>query len=673
MSILYEDVVTKDNPLPVKDYTRKKVLWNTDTDFAKGTDTDTETSGTGQSAKLQLIENTDNDDDIPYTTGANYTPSDIAKIEADTNAKLKSLTGDTHNFPFTTPSNYTYDSGKVDVTGGNAQLKGVPYNAETTAYASYDSDIDLDIAGSTATGTAVGGASITGGKLNLTGGGVRYVSYTGVGNITSLQSGCIRFKYTPDYSGTPPAWYTMVELQHVDGSNYNEIYISHTSINQLYIQIRGSGAGIIGNYMGVWSVTSGVEYEIELNWDITAGETRLFVDGTQFGTTKTNTGTITQLNFFKVGSNFNATEKMDAYINDFTIFDTVQHTANYTPGESYYQLDNPTIVPNTGFVFNVALSTFTETATKPTGTATKHQLSIDGGTTWKWWSGSAWVTITGGQTDTWYYTNESNSATDINTNIGSIGTSGTIKTRSYLNTTDEQETPLLSNIYISENTAYSTDDNLYIDTKDASQIDPTTINSWLAATITNTLPTNTDIRVLFSTDNRVSWLTWSVSGWTAPTSATDRTDATSITDAQTNIASLPLGSGTLDVRLFLYTSDNSVTPDVSNINITSDAGFKTSGSWESDEYDSAQINQEWNKIAYVLTEIVGESGTVSARAGNITTVLGDYTVLLTGEETNFTGRYFQWKVSFTGNGTTTPNLLQLSIQYDNPIISEVSP
>ncbi len=101
----------------------------------------TEIAGHGSAAKIELESGPDNDDNIPYTLQADYSSSDISKIIADENARLKVLGGTSRDWPFTTPANYIYDSSKMNAPDGNARLKDLrPPNA--TFYADYESDVN---------------------------------------------------------------------------------------------------------------------------------------------------------------------------------------------------------------------------------------------------------------------------------------------------------------------------------------------------------------------------------------------------------------------------------------------------------------------------------------------------------------------------------------------------
>ena len=81
--------------------------------------------------------------------------------------------------------NFIFDDTKIEVIGGKAQLKN--RLVDSTFGANYNIDINGSWGDGVLTGTAFGGASVSGGKLDLTGGTVKYVEYSAVGNADSLQ------------------------------------------------------------------------------------------------------------------------------------------------------------------------------------------------------------------------------------------------------------------------------------------------------------------------------------------------------------------------------------------------------------------------------------------------------------------------------------------------------
>lgn len=314
-------------------------------------------------------------------------------------------------YPFTTPANYTFDSDVIEVSGGKARLKDQrPSGA--TFHANYNADVDGNWGDGVLTGTPVGGASVSGGKLDLTGGTLKYVDYDANLNADSQQVGAIRFKYTPNYSGSPATVRNFLTISKaVDSTNL--ITVWHDSGGYIRLQIRDSAnvSIIAGVALGTWAPTDGIEYEFELNWDITTGATRLFIDGNQFGATQTGTGIRSDsINLLRIGSDFLGIESPNFKIDDFIIYSTVQHTANYTPGASIpatiYATTNPSLVCNATFRHE-GIDAFTETKTATGSDEVKYILKK--GTTRYYWSGSAWVVSDGTYA-------QSNTAADIEAN-----------------------------------------------------------------------------------------------------------------------------------------------------------------------------------------------------------------------------------------------------------------
>ena len=103
--------------------------------------------------------------------------------------------------PFTDSADYNFDSDLIEISSGKARLKDIrPANA--TFAANYDNNINGSWGNGVLTGIATGGATVSGGKLDLSGGG-KYITYDADLNGDMQQTGTIRMKVTPNYSGTP--------------------------------------------------------------------------------------------------------------------------------------------------------------------------------------------------------------------------------------------------------------------------------------------------------------------------------------------------------------------------------------------------------------------------------------------------------------------------------------
>jgi len=246
--------------------------------------------------------------------------------------KLQAAPGLSWNQPFTSDAGFTYDGSRAEFVGGAVRSKD-RRAAGATFGATFTAGVDGNWGGGVLTGTASGGAAAAGGKLNLKGGTQKYVTYAAAGNAPNTQVGCIRLKYTPNYSGIPATNRYIFDLYSNPASDNNSLQIIHNSITgNLSARLCDSaGSYIFQGTLAAWSPTAGTEYEFEFDFDFTAGATRLFVNGTQVGSTITGVGTRTTPSYLRIGAAHDLSNS-DGEFDDVEVFSSVQHTANYTPG-----------------------------------------------------------------------------------------------------------------------------------------------------------------------------------------------------------------------------------------------------------------------------------------------------------------------------------------------------
>jgi hypothetical protein len=352
----------------------------------------------------------------------------------------------TQNYPYTTPSNYTYDTDLIELVGGIARLKDqTPTDAASGA--TYTSNIDLNNwSAGTKTGTATGGASVSGGRLDLTGGTTQYVDYDANLNADSQQVGCLRFRLTPNYSGSVASAENFISIGK-SNALINRVTIFQFT-TRLYARVYNSTGALLLEIKSTWNPASGTTYEIELNWDLTTGATRLYVDGSQLSTTSTATGTRSaDIDNFRIGSNYNGTVSSNFYIEDVIYFNTVQHTASsYTPGdiipETAYSTANPYIDTNATFKASELIE-HDETSTASGSDAVKHAYSVAG--QFKWNNGGTVENSNG------LYA-QSNTESEINAEIEDfVTTRSTVYLRSFLHSDDGSTTPTLDIVSIMYN------------------------------------------------------------------------------------------------------------------------------------------------------------------------------------------------------------------------------
>lgn len=334
----------------------------------------------------------------------------------------------TQTFPFDTASNYTYDNTKVEITGGKAKLKladypgndfeetfdsdtGFTYDPTKAEFAgglvrqkdqrpvnascgaTYTTDINLNWGNGVLTGTAFGGATVVGGKLNLTG-ATKRVRYEGAGNADCTQTGCVRFKYTPNYTGAPVADRCLLSLLSALGSSNSLIQLTHVTSNSINIWITDTtGGNIVNSFSSTISLVSGTEYEFELDWNLTSGVINLFLNGIAIRSYSSSTGTRNSSAYIYIGATFSIGSLADGYFNDFEIFSSPQHTANYTPGytvpETIYAINN-VILPEmeyTGAGALIAVTAFTTVSVN----SPRITLQIGRSGDWLYWDGSQWA------------------------------------------------------------------------------------------------------------------------------------------------------------------------------------------------------------------------------------------------------------------------------------------
>lgn len=226
---------------------------------------------------------------------------------------------------FTTDFNGQY----YRMNDGNSDI------VDVVVYASYTNTINLDTGLVSLIGTPIGipSPSVLNGVLDLTGDLNRYLSYSAAGNVDdTLQQGSINIKWIPNFTGTPASDTYLCEIAENAGSTNNQIEIMVTTAGNYSISIKDSaGVPLIStSYAGTF--TAGVEQEVELNFDLTLGETRFFINGVKVFEDVLTTGTRdNSLTIFYMGSDETGTSKSDFSINNFSIFPRVRHIGDYTP------------------------------------------------------------------------------------------------------------------------------------------------------------------------------------------------------------------------------------------------------------------------------------------------------------------------------------------------------
>jgi hypothetical protein len=202
---------------------------------------------------------------------------------------------------------------------------------------------------STGTATVAGGSTTvtTTGTINYTSkyalatADTSYLSYSGTSNADFAQIGCIRFKlinFTVPVAAANRTILTICKAA-TDAKNLIQLAIDGhgtSAYGNLILTVKDSaGVAIIngvtlGNLFTTYPGNL-TELEFELNYNLTAGATRLFINGKQFGSTISSTGTrdttigLIRLNADESGG----TSKAGFGYSNLAIYNTVQHTADF--------------------------------------------------------------------------------------------------------------------------------------------------------------------------------------------------------------------------------------------------------------------------------------------------------------------------------------------------------
>lgn len=304
---------------------------------------------------------------------------------------------DTYSQTFSSSTGFTYDSALAEFTGGLLRQKDQRPSGALFG-ASYASSIDASWTSTgSLSGTAINGALVSAGKLVLSGGVNRSVQYDSTGRI-GIQAGAIRFKWTPNYNGTPTDTQLFFTLSESEGSNNSIIQLMHHPNGSLFLfACDKDGNNIYSNSILVFDAVAGTENIIELGWDLSGGG-KFYLFGNGFLVASLD-GTFlrTDCAFLSIGGSDVSGTNQGSF-DDVITFDSNQHTATHTPTYS---------VPDSAYVasqailpemeYNAGDGTFLEAIALTTteSNTPKYSIQIGRSGNYLYWTGSAWATSNG--------------------------------------------------------------------------------------------------------------------------------------------------------------------------------------------------------------------------------------------------------------------------------------
>lgn len=295
---------------------------------------------------------------------------------------------------YTNALNFTFDSSLVEMDVSGVRLRdlrpsgGLFHHKFETKDANWGSG--------TLTGTLVGSAAITGGKLSVLT-SVGYENFTGTSNTPPANAGCVRFEFTPAYSGSYSNFWVAASQA---ASNINSlIRVGQVGTNIRFDLYSSSGVSLLTSQTGnTFNPVAGTTYEIELNWNGT--NAWLFINGVLINGVQVMTpGTAGARGLLRFGGNYTTTPTtvMNGTLDNVVIYDAVQHTSNYTPFQVIpyqYSKDRPSVLENSSVEADALEGLAETTVTVPAGSDLEYVVNFSGADLY--WDGEAWSTWTSG-------------------------------------------------------------------------------------------------------------------------------------------------------------------------------------------------------------------------------------------------------------------------------------
>lgn len=231
---------------------------------------------------------------------------------------------------------------------------GLVFDAEYATIWNPDLTISFDASfvppGGSLTGHGFGGAEVhEDGTLDLTGGGVKYVSYSAVNSAAlAVNKGTVRFTLTPNgsFSGVQ-VFYTAGETL----GNHSTIQIYKDMTGKLCDFILDSTESVIDNSCATVGFSIGVPTEIELDYNLDSGDVdhaiTMFQDGgTVFTNTNTGVQSASDVTNVILGKDNTSDTNADFFIENVVVYSNVQHTADYTAPIAKLGLSTSTQISN---------------------------------------------------------------------------------------------------------------------------------------------------------------------------------------------------------------------------------------------------------------------------------------------------------------------------------------
>jgi hypothetical protein len=365
-----------------------------------------------------------------------------------------------YNWDFSTPSDYIYNATEIIVTGGNAQLNGTSNTPYSWWHLNENTGTNItDSSGNNRNGVAMANPSWVAGKLNSAlqfNGASNYVDFgNSTGNFERTQAFSVELWFKTANTGQQIFLSKMKSTENYEGW---EIYFDGTSTNRIVFDLKSNIAStnMIRVYCSPSVVADNNWHHLVVTYDGSSNATgvKFYFDGSL----KTNgiiyntlTASILTSTAFQLSGRGNGALGIAGLLDEVIIYDGVLSStkviSRYNSGNGIespvgdYPLGYYTIQTKNNFTLLSNLMNFNETAIK-TGSAIKYSVTTDG-TDWKFWNSSVWSISNGSWT-------QSSPASDINSHISTLGSSGNFSFKAVLHSNEGIYTPYLDNIEVLE-------------------------------------------------------------------------------------------------------------------------------------------------------------------------------------------------------------------------------
>lgn len=479
----------------------------------------------------------------------NFTKSNTSVSGGNAELEIVDNPGQNFSQDFSSSSGFTFDNSKAEFSGGQVQQKDQTAASSILATQFSTKDLNWHKGGGSLTGTLNGAPTFGTGKMVCT--GTQGVYFTR--NTSTIETH--KFKYTPNYSTSPPANVNLLTLW--NGTNNNDrIFVTNSpSGNNIRLNAsNSSGTDLFGlAVVGGWTPVAGQEYEFEVVIDSVAGTIRVFIDGNLLGTQSPGSWSRNAAaSRAYIGASPTVYNRAEGSFDDYISFNNAQHTSSYTPGY--------TIAPFIYTTTNVGLPNFSYTGLG-TVQAVESSAIVEAGSPrytvgGQYWNGSSWAVSNG------TYAQANDSATVV-ANLDQINVTGATSIPVTIYFTESNTQSSVDDIDVTV-TGQKYADEGYIEPAQA--IQAASLSAYTES-VTNTA--NTDLKIIIKVDGTLKY--WNGSAWVDSDGTSSQ--ASDAADVNSNLSSLDLGqNSSVFVRWILTTTSNTETPQLSESSITYDFG-----------------------------------------------------------------------------------------------------